>query len=75
MYFVQYFQPSCINPAKLIEACGDRAVIILDGRNSSQTMLDIAESFGRQRKYNAYQIYKGESFTRAKPMSAVIGIN
>ena len=68
MIYVQFYQQSAISN-DIIEACGDRAVIILDGRNSSKIMGQIAKQECIKRKYLGWRIFKGESFTRSKPVS------
>lgn len=68
MYFASFYQnpvdhgQSDLSP---IEACGDRAVIILDGRNTIPTMHDISERVARLRGYVGFTISKGDAFTRA----------
>lgn len=59
MHFAQFYQRSAIDASKLIEACGDRAVIILDGRTSSQEHARIAERTARERGYLGYTLHKG----------------
>ena len=59
MNYVQYFTIGAVS-GKLIEACGDRGVVILDGRNSLSTMHHDAITFnGLSRPiFNAYQLLK-----------------
>ena len=59
---------------KLVEACGDRSVVVLDGRNSLETMHNDARVFNGVRRptYAAYRLMKGESFTRSSPISNII---
>lgn len=68
MYFASFYQHP-VNHGQLdlspIEACGDRSVIILDGRNTIPTMHDIAERVARKRGYVGFTISRGDSFTRA----------
>lgn len=73
MYYIQYFNGT----TKESEACGDRAVVILDGRNSLQTMKNEAIEFNGYRRpvYSAYQIFKGETFTRSQSITGIIPIN
>lgn len=73
MYFAQFFQKSAISD-EIIEACGDRAVIILDGRQCMGVMKDLALYSCRKRGYLAYQLHKGETFTRSTPITDVIPI-
>lgn len=68
MYFACFYQ----NPVNYgqkdlspIEACGDRAVLILDGRNSAQTHVDIARVECKKRGYIGFTLHMGSSFTRA----------
>jgi hypothetical protein len=56
---------------KLIPACGDRSVIILDGRSSRYTHEMIAREECLKRGYLAYRIMKGGRFTTAKPVSPI----
>ncbi len=53
------------------EAVGDRAVIILDGRNTRQNMLDISAHEMTKRGYKAFQLVSGDSFTRSIPISTL----
>jgi hypothetical protein len=68
MYFAQFFHKSAISD-EIIEACGDRSVITLDGRLSKQTMGEISAIECKKRGYLAWQVWQGESFTRSKPVS------
>ena len=60
---------------QLIEACGSGAVFVLDGRNAWHTQHEHAKEVCKRRKYLAYQLYKGETFTRSVPISPVIKVN
>jgi hypothetical protein len=48
-----------------IEACGDRAVIILDGRQIVATSADIARHECKRRGFIGFTIHAGDSFTRS----------
>ena len=68
MYFAAFYQ----NPVNYgqrdlspIEACGDRAVIILDGRNRPMDKLAIAAQECIKRGYIGFTLHMGETFTRA----------
>lgn len=54
-----------------IEACGDRAVIVLDERHSNTTNDIIARKECEKRGYIGYQIFRGESFTRSRSVSCL----
>lgn len=73
MYFIQYYQQG-VKTGKLIPACGDRSVVILDGRNNLATMQYDARRFNGYRRpvYDAYQIFRGNALTRALPVTEVI---
>lgn len=71
MYFATFFQLSAVDAGKLIEACGDRAVIILDGRQHGAAHHQIAAEECRRRGYKAYRLHRGESFTRVSQSSAL----
>jgi hypothetical protein len=74
------YKPGSIPPVysdeykKPIPACGDRAVIILDGRNDVGTWHNIAASECKKRGYMGYRIMKGQNFTTAKPITDYKGV-
>ena len=55
----------------LAEACGDRAVVIIDARLKPTTIGDIATYECKKRGYVAWAIFKGESFTNSVRVSDV----
>jgi hypothetical protein len=73
MVFVQYFNEY---EGEFVEACGDRSVVILDGRRNINSLhSDAIEMNGKNRpKYKAYQICKGASFCRSSPITKVIAL-
>ena len=73
-YFAQFFQHSALDKNKIIEACGDRSVIILDGRISKETMGAIAAKECSKRGYVAWQIHRGD-FRESKPISHIFYVN
>lgn len=54
--------------SQLIDACGDRSVFILDGRNSERTMqldaLKRAQTLEHHTRFAAFCLCKGESLAR-----------
>lgn len=72
MKYIQFYQKSAISD-DLIEATGDRSVIILGGHHRGATTQDrdIAVEEGIKRGYLGFQIFHGASFTRSFPLSAV----
>lgn len=69
-YYAQFFHRSAIDQNKIIEACGDRAVIILDGRCSREWMGQTAAEECKKRGYVAWQIHRG-NFRESSPISGV----
>jgi len=71
MRYVQYYHKQ---GDKLVEACGDRAVVILDGRNTIETSKQDAVKFNgyRRPRYDGFQIWEGDTFTRSKPITNII---
>ena len=52
----------------VIEACGDRSIIQIDGRLTRQTMGEIAKAECIKRGYVAWQIIGGNHLLDAKPL-------
>lgn len=63
------------NVSKPIPACGDRAVIILDGRRSRDAHLRIAREECKRRGYIGFKLHSGESFTRSKELSPYVDVS
>lgn len=70
--YVQYLAYSPVT-GNLYEPCGDRAVVVLDGRNSLETMVNDAHQFNgfRRPKYPHFMIMQG-SFRQAKAIYSTI---
>lgn len=68
MYFAQFYQKSAISDA-VVETCGDRGVIILDGRQCMGVMHDLSAHACKQRGYIGYTIHKGENFSRSQAIT------
>ena len=75
MTYVQYFQTDLAGI--LSPALGDRAVVVLDGRNCLATQKgDAVRLNGNRRpKYEAYQIFTGRSFTDSQATTKVISLS
>ena len=72
MIFAEFYNST---PDGFQPACGDRSVIVLDGRQSAPAQGAIAAEECRKRGYAAWRIFKGESFTHAAPISQIWAIN
>ena len=51
--------------------CGDRSVLILDGREALHLQVEHAQDWCKRYKYKSFRLMKGESFTRSKAISTV----
>lgn len=74
MYYVQYYEKRGGN---FVEPCGDRSILILDGRNNLDTMRQDAENNNGVRRphYDAYRIFKGDSFLNSVPITEFKRLN
>ena len=73
MVYAQFYQRAVwpVGTAELIEATGDRSVIIIDGRLKRRTMERIALAECAKRGYLAWQLFRGDSFTRSVPVTGL----
>lgn len=70
MLFAQFYQKSAIGP-EIIDACGDRAVIIYDARIRRETTMVDAEIECKKRGYSAFALFHGETFTRSTRITSI----
>lgn len=63
MYFAEFYIRDTAS-GKLSEACGDRSVLILDGREGAHHHHAHAKGWGVKHGFTAYKLCKGDSFTR-----------
>lgn len=73
MIYAQFFHEGEISK-KLIPACGDRSVIIIDGRVNGVTKEEIARTTCKRRGYLAYQLYRGDTFCRSNPIGDIVTV-
>lgn len=71
MIYVQFFNRRGFDYA---EACGDRSIVILDGRSRLATHLQVGAAECRKRGYDAFQVYRGASLLRAMPCSPRVAL-
>ena len=69
-YYAQFFIRAATDKTRIIEGCGDRAVIILDGRITKKLMGEIAAEECKKRGFVAWQIHSGD-FRQSKPISQI----
>jgi hypothetical protein len=73
MTYVQFFRRDL--SGNISEACGDRSVVILDGRWSTQHMTEVSTAECLRRGYPAWQLFRGETFCRSLPISDIHHLN
>ena len=66
MYFAEFYNH--YDDAE--SACGDRAVLIIDGRESLFKWAMRCNSWARKHNYEAFRLMKGDSFTRSEEVYA-----
>ena len=71
MHYIQFYRRSAVDPLKLVEAVGDRSVIIVDGREREAAHHATAMHEQEKRGYHAYRLMKGETFTSATALTDV----
>ena len=59
--YIQYYQKSAMSNS-LVEVCGDRGVVILDGRNSIETWINDGYTFNGNRRplYDGFKVMRGD---------------
>lgn len=60
--------------AALCLACGSNGVVIIDGRLSLTNMNTIAANDCKKRGFIAWQLFRGESFTRSSAFGQFVGV-
>lgn len=72
MYFAQFYTKGVSE--NLIEACGDRGVYKLDGRNSMSEMIQDSIVWARRHGFGAFKICRGDSFIDSLSLTTMIYI-
>jgi hypothetical protein len=67
MIYAQFYQRAAIAPYHLIECCGDRGVIILDGRKRVAFNVLIAMDECKRRGFLAVEVRAADSFLDDSP--------
>jgi hypothetical protein len=65
MYFAQFY----LDKEGTCEPCGDRQVLILDGRECLHSQYTYASEHGMRYNFASFRIRKGERFSRAHSIS------
>ena len=64
MIYTQFYTVSALDNQKQIEACGDRSIIILDGRLSLKNKIKLSYQAMLLRGYNDFEIRKASNINR-----------
>ena len=72
MIYAQFYHYGAITKDTLFEACGDRAVIIYDGRVRNSNLLADAVQECSKRKFDAVALFRGETFTRSVRITEIV---
>jgi hypothetical protein len=67
--WVQFYQEAAVTEGAMVPACGDRGVVILDGRWSNERAVEEARAAardGRRPQYPAFRVYRGPRFPLAR---------
>ena len=75
MYYSDFYTTSALDDKKLISACGDRSVLILDGRETLTSQIKHSIEWAKKHNYVAFTINKGASFTRSNQITDLIKLN
>lgn len=67
MYFAEFYNKNA--DGSLREACGDRSVLILDGREAKWSHHWHSKQWAIKHGFVAYKLCKGETFTRSSVLS------
>lgn len=74
MIYAQFYQKSAVSD-ELVEACGDRGVIVVDARQCMGVMKDLARYSCKQRGYRAFKLIQAENFNReGKDLTGLINV-
>ena len=74
--FALYYEKSATDKEKYVRPCGDRSIVILDGRKSVKNLIEsaIKENGHRRPVYDAFAIFQGETFNRnVIPVTGLLG--
>lgn len=72
MYFAEFYQR--LSNGLISEACGDRSVLVLDGRESADKHHSHAIEWARTHKFVGYKLCKGASFTDVQRRTGYHGV-
>ena len=78
MKYAQFFTTSAIDPNKIIEACGNDAILPLDGRWRVSRCLEESLLYAEKRKekgYVAFQIRIGYKYSTSSACTSIIKLN
>ena len=62
MYFAEFYIKSAISE-EIVEACGDRSILILDGRESFSKQREYCKDWCERYGFVGFSLHKGEYFS------------
>lgn len=72
MHFAEFYNRT--PTGTLMEACSDRSVYILSGRDGITTRHGDAVAWAKRHGFAAYRLMRGQSLLRASPYSGVMEV-
>lgn len=74
MLYVQFYQPNAMHQREVVQASGDRSVIVYDGRGKPGKWYADAREECIQRGYAGFRFFRGETFSRSVPEGPYHGL-
>lgn len=71
MIYAEFWHPAANDPDRLIPACGDRAVVVIDARLRMGSIVRIAREECRKRGYQGYSLHRGRGFSNSAVIAAM----
>lgn len=67
MYYAEFYYDADGNQP----GCGDRSVLILDGREALHSQVEHGQDWCKRHNWKSFRLMKGDSFTRSKAISTL----
>lgn len=77
--YAQFYKPAIPtkwnnHSTRLIEGCGDRAIIQVDARLSLTSQLEVAKRVCGERSFNGFKLVKGDNLLDCKAITKLIEV-
>ena len=70
MIWAEFYRKSVISD-EFIPACGDRAALILDGRERFESRFTYCKAWAAKHGFVGFRLMRGDSFMRSNPESHI----